>query len=352
MRKVSIVGTVGVPACYGGFETLVENLLDHNKADFLYIVYCSGKIYKKKLVTYKSAELRYINLNANGWSSIFYDFIGMLRSLDTDTMLILGVSGSFFLPFIRYIYHGKIITNIDGLEWKRDKWKKPIKYILHLFEKIAVGYSDIIVGDNKEIIKYVKDYYKKKSELIEYGANHAKNNYDPDLKDAYPFIETKYAVSICRIEPENNISIILKAFASQNNLALVMIGNWTSSEYGRSLFIKYSHYKHIYLYEPEYDIDKINYIRCHAKLYIHGHSAGGTNPSLVEAMHLGLPILAYDCAYNRATTENSCLYWKDANELKSFIMTCRFENNGVSMKKIADRRYTWEIIAAKYEALF
>nr|WP_279615174.1 DUF1972 domain-containing protein [Pseudoalteromonas spiralis] len=124
MKNASIIGTVGVPACYGGFETLVENLLDKNSPDKL-IVYCSSKSYDVRFKTYKNAELVYIPLNANGVQSIPYDIFSLFHAAfvkKSDNLLILGVSGAISLPFIRFFSKAKIVTNIDGLEWKRDKW--------------------------------------------------------------------------------------------------------------------------------------------------------------------------------------------------------------------------------------
>lgn len=120
--KIFIIGTVGIPAKYGGFETLAENLVINKAENIDYTVFCSTKIYRERREEYLDAKLRYINLNANGMSGIFYDLIGMLKSLRSDVMLILGVSGSIFLPLIRFLYKGKIITNVDGIEWKREKW--------------------------------------------------------------------------------------------------------------------------------------------------------------------------------------------------------------------------------------
>jgi hypothetical protein len=171
--RISIIGAAGVPARYGGFETLAENLVRNKTSDLLqYTVFCSAKLYQKRQSKYFGARLKYINLKANGMSSIWYDFVSMLLSLHSDVMLILGVSGSIFLPFIRLLYRGKIITNIDGIEWKRGKWNQFVRFVLHISEKMAVRFSDIIIGDNQGIIDYVIREYNKNAVLIEYGADH------------------------------------------------------------------------------------------------------------------------------------------------------------------------------------
>jgi hypothetical protein len=169
---ISIIGTAGIPAKYGGFETLAENLVNNNLSQVQYTVFCSAKMYETRPNTYKGAVLKYINLSANGINSILYDLICMLCSLRSDVMLILGVSGSLFLPFIRLLYRGKIITNIDGIEWKRNKWNKLARFILHISEWAAVKFSDVVIGDNQGIIDYISREYKKNAVLIEYGADH------------------------------------------------------------------------------------------------------------------------------------------------------------------------------------
>ena len=169
------------------------------------------------------------------------------------------------------------------------------------------------------------------------------------------FLSKSYAISVCRIEPENNTHLVLEAFSRQTKVSLVIVGNWKNSSYGLSLLQKYSSFSNIHLLDPIYNPEKINFLRSNAFLYVHGHSAGGTNPSLVEAMFLGLPIFAYDCVYNKYTTENQCFYWSTADELYSFIVhheNEKLNHIGKSMKQIAERRYKWERITSKYEKLF
>lgn len=356
--KIFFLGTTGVPAQYGGFETLVDNILDYNK-EYNITVFCSSINNKNKIKNYKNAYLKYIPLKANGISSILYDFLSMLLSLKSDYMLVLGVSGAFFLPLIRLLYKGKIITNIDGLEWKRDKWNKIIKLYLKLSEKLAIIFSDIIIADNQGIVEYCNTEYEKlkgKICLIEYGGDHVFNSKKNDIdKNIYKFIEDEYCITVCRIEPENNIHLILEAFYEIYHLKLVIIGNWNNSIYGKKLYDKFENRNNIFLLDPIYDQSTLNTLRRNAKIYIHGHSAGGTNPSLVEAMSLGLPILAFDCIYNRETTENKAKYWKNAEDLKNILKNISYDelkSISYNMKIIADRRYKWEIISKKYFDLF
>lgn len=365
-KQIYIIGTVGVPACYGGFESLVENLLNYTPEDVQYTVFCSAKAYKEHPATYKGAKLIYLDKNANGMDSILYDYESMKIAVRdrADIMLILGVSGCIFLPKIRRQFKGKIITNIDGLEWRRDKWKFYAKWLLKSSERQAVYYSDVVIGDNKGITDYVEEEYtkvisKKQLELIAYGGDQVEKVTDDSLYEKYPFCKESYACTVCRIEPENNVHVILEAFSKMNTAEspflkqLVMVGNWQKSEYGKEIKEKYSKFKNIHLLEPIYEPHEINWIRSNASLYVHGHSAGGTNPSLVEAMNFGLPILAFDCVYNRATTEDKCLYWNTEEEIRAIIeKTPDFSSLASDMKESGVRLYTWENIAKQYIDLY
>ncbi len=151
--------------------------------------------------------------------------------------------------------------------------------------------------------------------------------------------------------------MLLEAFSESNNLPLVIIGNWTNSEYGRELRSRYSSYAHIHLLDPIYEQKTLNQIRSNCKVYLHGHKAGGTNPSLVEAMYLGLPVFAFDINYNRATTEDQAYYFHDAHDLTKLLKgvsshKINLQDCAKAMKKIAEERYTWKIVVDQYGRVF
>lgn len=358
-RRLGIIGTVGVPARYGGFETLAHQLVENLNQDYSITVYNSTKHYsaKERIPEWNGAKIKYIPLSANGVQSIFYDILSMIHAVFfCDVLLILGVSGCLFLPFIKFFFpFRKVIVNVDGLEWRRAKWSKYAKLFLSWSEKVAIWCADEIVADNAAIQKYVLDRYGKPSNLIEYGADH--NNVEEiqySTIQQYPFLKNDYAFKVARIEPENNIHMILEAFAQQDNLPLVLVGNWKNSEYGISLQEEYSKLSHLYLLDPIYESCLLNQLRSNAKIYVHGHSEGGTNPSLVEAMYLGLPIISFDIIYNKVTTENEALYFETSTELLQMLQkleSLELEKISSRLLEVAERRYLWSVISHKYSNL-
>ena len=357
-NKLAIIGTVGLPACYGGFETLAERLVEHTANDYEITVYCSGKKYAKseRKATYKGAKLTYLPFKANGIQSIIYDAISIVHALfKSDVLLVLGVAGAWLFPFIRLFTSTRIIVSIDGIEWKRDKWNKLAKWYLWWAEGLAVKYSHIDISDNESIQNYTAQRYGSLSQIIEYGADHTlKIKPTVEDKKQYSFLKKSYAFKVCRIEPENNVHVILEAFSEMQKYTLVIVGNWNSSDYGRELKDKFLDYTNLILLDPIYDQKKLDVLRSNSMVYVHGHSAGGTNPSLVEAMYLGLPVIAFGVSYNRTTTEHRALYFSTRNELIKLIEKTsvrELKNVSTAMKKIADKRYTWKTIANKYDYL-
>ncbi|MFC5705285.1 DUF1972 domain-containing protein [Aeromonas eucrenophila] len=349
--SINVIGTVGIPACYGGFETLVQNMIDSQSEHIEYNVFCSSQSYIKKTAYYKRAKLIYLPIKANGISSIPYDILSLLISLWTrpNVTLILGVSGGLFLPIYRLFSTSRIVTNIDGLEWRRDKWGHFAKAFLKLSERFAVKFSDVVVSDNQAIADYVHTEYGVQSKVIAYGGDHAllTDKLIPSAKD-------DYFLALCRIEPENNVAMILGAFAN-SQYKLKFVGNWDTSTYGRELKNRFSNYENIDIIDPVYDISDLFNLRSQCKGYVHGHSAGGTNPSLVEAMQFGMPIYAFDCTFSRHTTDNRSFYFCDGESLRQLIGKHNDRaviQSGLEMKSIAEESYKWATIVEKYEEIY
>ena len=350
--KTAIIGTVGVPGCYGGFETLAENLVlyaqQNVQQDEAVTVYCTAKAYPEQLREYRGAKLRYSRFNANGAQSIIYDISTAIHAAVTghDRLLVLGVSGAIIFPVLRLFSRAKIVVNVDGIEWRRDKWKGLPRHFLKLSEAIAVRFAHKVIADNQGIADYLAEAYNVKADVIAYGGDHALQTH-PVSATITPPVPDKYALALCRIEPENNIEMILAAFEDAA-LPLVFVGNWDNSVYGRYVRARFGSCPRLDLRDPVYDPDALFQIRRYASAYIHGHSAGGTNPALVEMMHFALPIFAFDCNFNKYTTEDGAAYFADAQSLRHQINQTPVIDNGSAMKEIADRLYRWDKIGEKY----
>ncbi|MEL6593478.1 MAG: DUF1972 domain-containing protein [Bacteroidota bacterium] len=354
--RVAVIGVVGVPARYGGLETMAHHFVLNLASRYDLTVFNTTTMYEpeERTDTWNGAKIKYIPFKANGAQSVIYDIIALLWAVwKHDVLVVLGVSGGMILPFIKWFFPSrKLIVNIDGLEWRRPKWGKFAKAYLKFAEKLANRYADRIVADNKGIQDYVTEIYGRESDMIAYGGDHASTaEMIPEDREKYPFLEGRYAVKACRIEPENNIEMILEGFSRFEDISLVILGNWNDSAFGRNMRQKYGKYKHIYMLDFIRDMRVLDMLRCNSYVYLHGHSAGGTNPSLVEAMNLGLPIISFDVVFNRETTESKAIFFDSAEKLLAELRQLTPESReatGRNMREVAQRRYTWKIISEQY----
>jgi glycosyltransferase involved in cell wall biosynthesis len=239
-----------------------------------------------------------------------------------------------------------VVTNIDGMEWRRDKFGRWARLLLRALEWFAILFSHKIVADNEGIVAFARQIYKIEPLLIAYGGDHSLAT----AEDFGSFGEN-YAFSVARIEPENNCHIILEACAASDT-RLIFVGNWEASAYGRSLRSKFGLVPKLTLHDPVYDIAKLAHLRKHAGFYLHGHSIGGTNPSLVEAIFHHDRIIAFDCIFNRATLTNSGAYFRDAEALEALMAdTASGEIATVKLEQLR-KEYVWSSICVQYLEAF
>lgn len=355
MKKVGVVGSVGLPAAYSGFETLVENLVEQLHDRFEITVYCSKVFYKKRQKNYKGARLVYMPFKANGIQSIIYDFISLFHALfiaRCHTVVVLGVGISFVIPLMQLLKpKTKIIVHIDGLEWKRSKWSGFARRFLRFNERVICKRGKHILVDNEGILNYVQNTYSRTPYCLTYGASR-KGQTDPIIQSQLP--DQPYALAIARIVPENNIDMILKAF-SNTSMNLVFIGDWEDSKLGRSLKEQFRVFKNIHIVDKNFDVNVLYTYKEFAHIYIHGHSVGGTNPSLVEAMHFALPIVSHSAIYNQYTTGHQAIYFSNEDELITIINNLTnypLTRIGETMLSIAQRDFIWEKVADDYAKIF
>jgi glycosyltransferase involved in cell wall biosynthesis len=357
-KKIAIIGTNGLPGKYGGWDQLLNHLTADLNCVYSISVYTSSYDAVDGIREFNGAVLPIIPLRANGPQSVPYDIISMFHAIlcKNDLLLVLGTSGCIFFPILKFL-NVKVILNPDGAEWRRGKWNIFVKKFLEFSEYLGIKYASSVVADNLVIQKYLEDRYNIKSFLIEYGGDNVEYvQMDVITEKKYSINAGEYAFKVCRIVPENNIDLILEAF-SRVNIRLILIGNWNFSDYGKCVRRKYTKFSNLILLDPIYDQKTLDELRGNCRVYVHGHSVGGTNPSLVEAMSLSLCCLVYDVNYNRETTENSAIYFDSVQSLLDKINFI-FENNkraeevGLTLAAIAKRRYKWSNIIKKYNYVF
>ncbi|MBN1598223.1 MAG: DUF1972 domain-containing protein [Bacteroidales bacterium] len=344
---IFIIGSAGIPSKYGGFETFAENISKLLISNYRISVACSSKLYKKD--EYKSAwnciDRFFIPLSPHGISGIIYDAVSILKAYrNADHVILLGCGAGFLLMFLPRSFRKKIIVHIDGLEWKRKKWNVLVKAYLHYNTKIAMHYAGKIIVDSNSLEAYIPNRYKSKILSISYGGDHL-----PDVKRKKVHLN-QFALVIGRAEPENNLHVLISAFTEIQELDLIIISNWESTRYGRKLIRKYAHNQNIILLNAEYNKVKLQHYRIQCKYYIHGHSCGGTNPSLVEAMYSGLNIISYDNEFNRTTTNNLAKYFKTKEQLVEKIRaleTGQAADNSIKIRAYALEHYTWNKVVSE-----
>ena len=355
--KVAIVGTNGIPAKYGGYETLAEYLTKYLSSEFDFTVYCSN-VQPRLHKVYNRSKLIYFPLGANGWQSIFYDFFTLFHAAyKSDVILYLGPGAGYVVPFLK-IFRKRIIVNHGGLnEWEREKYSNFQRFVAKMGHKYGALFANFNIADNTLLKESIKSTFGVDSVVISYGGDHAiKVNVENDLLTKYSFLNKDYYVNVSRAQVDNNLHLVLEAFKTSPEKTIVMVSNWSFSDYGVDLKKTYANkYSNIILLDAVYESKEINAIRGNAYAYIHSHSYCGTSPSLVEAMSLELPIISFDVPTNRETTQNKAFFFKNSQELNDLIKVINKENlanNGKDMKQIAENEYTWLSISSQYADLF
>ncbi len=342
--KVGIVGTRGIPNNYGGFEQFAEflsvYLIENDVEVFVYNT--SDHTYKEK--EFKGVKIIHC-LNPEKTigtvGQFIYDLNCILdaRKRKFDVLLQLGYTSSSIWSFL-FPKKSLIITNMDGLEWKRTKYNKLVRGFLKYAEKLAVNNSDFLIADSIGIQSYLKKKYNVNSTYIPYGAE-VFNNPELTILDTYKVKQHQYNLLIARIEPENNIETILDGVVlSKQHTPFLVVGNPNANNFGKRLLKKYEH-TNVRFLGSIYSKEILNCLRTNSSLYFHGHSVGGTNPSLLEAMADKALIVANNNIFNRAVLGEDAFYFSDKYEIKTILEEAekeahadKIENNIVKIKEI------------------
>jgi glycosyltransferase involved in cell wall biosynthesis len=358
ITRVAIVGSVGVPARYGGFETLAEALVQHiPAADFLLHVYCQRSAYAdaERQPVMNGHRRIFVPLSANGAASMLYDALSLLDAVllrRCTVVLCLGASGTLLFPLLRLLCPWvRIVFNLDGLESRRAKWSRLAKFVLNGLEATGALFAHSVIADNRVIRSLVYFRYGRKCSVIAYGGDHIR--LDGPQKIISEKLPPSFVLAVSRIVPENNIDMILEAFDTDDGPSLVYVGNWQNSSYSRELKIRYAQCGKIILLESIYDIGRLNFLRTRAIACVHGHSVGGTNPALVEAIYWSPYVYAFDCGFNRSTLDGQFGYWHDVTSLRKLVMLANnMPNIDISDLEKLREKYTWANIVHGYSMKF
>jgi len=362
-KKLALIGTNGIPAKYGGAETFYENLTRELSDKYDITVYCSKKQPKKEVGnSYLGAKLKYYPLSANGWQAIPFDTLSILHAArKADILYIFGASAVFVVSVLRFFgFKKKVFFNHGGLnEWEREKYS-PIMKAYSKWNRKVTRDKVIHVVDNELYRKSLYDTFgipEESVHVIRYGGDQARSvTPDDSFIQKYPFLKEEYYVSVSRAQVDNNLHIVLDAFAKMPDKKLVLVSNFKVSQYGIDLYEKYKKaFPNIILIPGIYDKQELNAVRSNAYAYVHSHSQCGTPPSLCEAMNLGLPIISFNAEVNHEVTGENALFFTTADDLVKIVENVSKRDLDVLSSKslqLAKAELTWEHIGKQYSALF
>jgi glycosyltransferase involved in cell wall biosynthesis len=354
-KKIAIIGSRGIPAEFGGFETFAEHLavgLVDKGCEVT--VFCENS-QKYREPEYKGVKLIYLTTpNIVGIRSIWFDLISIIKTLrNYDVVYMLGYNTAFSF-FIPRIFGTNFWVNMDGLEWKRSKWSAMAKTYLKFNEWCAARFATKLIADAQGILDHLDGAYNvgHKSTMIPYGAELCEQAPDSEIVQKLGFNPNEYYLVVCRLEPENHVKEILLGFMQSNvQKKLVVLGDHKSgTDYVEELIAIAD--ERVFFLGTIYDQTKLNALRYYCISYLHGHSVGGTNPSLLEAMAVGNNIIAHDNIFNREVTDSNADFFSNVPELSETLND--IEANGVTeehktnVKNRVINIYNWERIIDIY----
>jgi len=353
--KIAIIGTRGIPNFYGGFEQFAE--------------YLSGGLTKKghAVTVYNSHKHPYGEKDWNGvniihcydpeykWGTagqFIYDFncIRDTRKREFDVILQLGYTSNSVWSWLLPRKKSVVSTNMDGLEWKRTKYSVYVQRFLRFAERLAVRSSDFLISDSLGIQQYLSAKYQTESIYIPYGADLFSRT-DLQVISRYNIFPYRYNMLIARLEPENSIEIILDGVVQSEQFAPFLVVGNHQTKYGHYLRNKYRKHRFIRFLGGIYNINDLNNLRHFSNLYFHGHTVGGTNPSLLEAMASQALICAHHNIFNQSILGEDGFYFEDSEQVARLM---RNEAKPLHKDKIESNRrkietiYSWPVIIDQY----
>jgi glycosyltransferase involved in cell wall biosynthesis len=355
--RIGILGTRGIPNHYGGFEQFAEYLSTGlvTKGHEVFVYNSHNHPYHSS--SWKNVQLIHCydpEYQLGSFGQFIYDFNCIMdaRRRNFDVILMLGFTSSSAWGWF-YPDQSTLIFNMDGLEWKRTKYSKPVQKFLLLAEKLAVRFSNFYVADSVVIQSYLKSKYSIASEHIPYGAE-IHYNEDESLLQEFGVKKHEYYILMARMAAENNIEMILDGFHASNSSKKFLVVGSVDNKAGRHMVQKFKNDERILFTGGIYNHpQKIHSLKFYSNLYFHGHSVGGTNPSLLEAMASRSLVAAHDNPFNRAVLQQHAFYFSSFHEVREIIENTH--RNGREMAMINNNltkikeQFSWDNVIKKYE---
>ena len=367
--KIAFISTRGIPNNYGGFEQFAEYISVGLAARGHEVVVYSPHFHPYKEDTYKGVRIKHI-YSPETWmgssvGSFFYDFASLKDALKKENFDIIYEAGytsivpAYIWFDVKNIKYPIFTTNMDGLEYKRTKFNKWVRKFVFWEERTTVKHSHYLIADNMGIHDYYKEKYGKESKFLAYGAD-IHDDYDVNLLQEFGLEAENYYLLVARLEPENNIEMAIQGYlaSDENGVKPLIIVGKTNTPHGKYLVQKYGEEKNIRFVGGIYDFKKLNSVRYFSYAYFHGHSVGGTNPSLLEAMASNCYILAHNNIFNKAVLKENAHYYASAKEVKWMLNSIEDLASSYKEKFIANNlneirnEYSWEKLVDEHEKYF
>lgn len=367
--KIAFISTRGIPNNYGGFEQFAEYISVGLALRGHEVVVYSPLFHAYKKDTYKGVRIKHI-YSPETWmgssiGSFFYDFLSLKDALKKENFDIIYEAGytsivpAYIWFDVKSIKYPIFTTNMDGLEYKRTKFNKWVQKFIFWEERTTVRHSHYLISDNMGIHDYYKEKYGKESKYLAYGAD-IHDDYDVSLLKEYDLEKDNYYLLVARLEPENNIVMAVEGYLTSKengHRPLVVVGK-TNTPHGKELIARYRNEKSIKFVGGIYDFQKLNSVRHFSYAYFHGHSVGGTNPSLLEAMASGCFILANDNIFNKAVLGGNAYYYGSPKEVTELLDKID-QRVDESKRSYIDRNlsvikeeYSWDKLIDEHEKYF
>ena len=367
--RIAFISTRGIPNNYGGFEQFAEYISVGLAQRGHEVTVYSPHYHPYQGKEYKGVKIKHI-YSPEPWmggsiGSFFYDYACLKDVLRKGSFDIIYEAGytSIIPAYIRFnvktIKRPIFVTNMDGLEYKRTKFNKLVQKFIYWEEQMAVKHSHFLIADNMGIQDYYKEKYGRESKFLAYGAN-IYDNYNENYLKEYELERNKYLLIIARLEPENNLSMAIEGYIASeiySKMPLVIVGK-TNTPYGKNLVNTYRKYEHVRFLGGIYNFDKLNSVRHFSYAYFHGHSVGGTNPSLLEAMASECFILSHNNIFNKTVLGNHAIYYNDEKEVTNLLNKIEMQIREhkqlytTNNLQVIRTQYSWEKLVDEHEKYF